>query len=115
MSDLELSPSLPPYLMRGIGRMSFPLQPWASVSSTKCSAAGVTFLPPAAGGVGARAVFKIARIGHLVGQRLGTLPAEAVKHLSQWLSICLWKGSGLTAYHPTLLGLTGTSRHIYIL
>ena len=38
------------------------------------------------------AINHIARIGRLVGQRLGT-PAVAVKHLFQRLSILIWKGN----------------------
>ena len=61
-----------------------------------CRAIGVSFIPIVAetlGGWSADSVVHIARIGRLVGQRLGTPPAIAVKHLFQRLSILLWKGN----------------------
>ena len=48
---------------------------------------------------------------------LRTPPAEAVRHLFQWLSICLWKGNAtLWASHlpPTQPGLMGKLRVISI-
>ena len=59
-----------------------------------CRAIGVSFIPIVAetlGGWSTDSVVHIARIGRLVGQRLGTPPAFAVKHLFQRLSILLWK------------------------
>ena len=61
-----------------------------------CRAIGVSFIPIVAetlGGWSADSVVHIARIGRLVGQRLGTPPAIAVKHLFQRPSILLWKGN----------------------
>ena len=61
-----------------------------------CRAIGVSFIPIVAetlGGWSADSVVHIARIGRLVGQRLGTPPAIAIKHLFQRLSILLWKGN----------------------
>ena len=57
---------------------------------------GVSFVPLAVeslGGWSQEAALQISRIGRLVGQRLGTTPAEAVSHLFQRLSICLWRGN----------------------
>ena len=80
-------------------------------------AAGVTFVPLVAeslGGWSEGAVHQIARIGCRVGQKLGILPAEDVKHLFQHLLICLWKGNATLCSHhlpfSTLPGLTGISR-----
>ena len=58
--------------------------------------AGVSFVPLAVeslGGWSHEAALQISRIGRLVGQRLGTTPAETVSHLFQRLSICLWRGN----------------------
>ena len=60
---------------------------------------GVSFVPLAVeslGGWSQEAALQISRIGRLVGQRLGTTPAEAVSHLFQHLSICLWRGKSLS-------------------
>ena len=64
--------------------------------NAKCRGAGVSFVPLAVellGGWSHEAALQISRIGRLVGQRLGTTPAEAVSHLFQRLSICLWRGN----------------------
>ena len=62
----------------------------------RCRGAGVSFVPLAVeslGGWSHETALQISRIGRLVGQRLGTTPAEAVSHLFQRLSICLWRGN----------------------
>ena len=64
--------------------------------NAECRGAGVSFVPLAVeslGGWSHEAALQISRIGRLVGQRLGTTPAEAVSHLLQRLSICLWRGN----------------------
>ena len=64
--------------------------------NAECRGAGVSFVPLAVeslGGWSHEAALQISRIGRLVGQRLGTTPAEAVSHLFQRLSICLWRGN----------------------
>ena len=87
--------------------------------NAECRGAGVSFVPLAVeslGGWSHEAALQIARIGRLVGQRLGTTPAETVSHLFQHLSICLWRGNatcGLAAFHPTQLGLMGTFRYTF--
>ena len=62
--------------------------------NAECRGAGVSFVPLAVeslGGWSHDAALQISRIGRLVGQRLGTSPAEAVSHLFQRLSTCLWR------------------------
>ena len=64
--------------------------------NAECRGAGVSFVPLAVeslGGWSHEAALQISRVGRLVGQRLGTIPAEAVSHLFQRLSICLWRGN----------------------
>ena len=64
--------------------------------NAECRGAGVSFVPLAVeslGGWSHEAALQISRVGRLVGQRLGTTPAEAVSHLFQRLSICLWRGN----------------------
>ena len=76
--------------------------------NAECRGAGVSFVPLAVeslGGWSHDAALQISRIGRLVGQRLGTSPTEAVSHLFQRLSICLWRGN---AFRLTQLGLMGS-------
>ena len=64
--------------------------------NAECRSAGASFVPLAVESLGCwshEAALQISRIGRLVGQRLGTTPAEAVSHLFQRLSICLWRGN----------------------
>ena len=68
--------------------------------NAECRGAGVSFVPLAVeslGGWSHDAALQISRIGRLVGQRLGTSPAEAVSYLFQRLSICL---STMWVRHP---------------
>ena len=63
-----------------------------------CRDAGVAFVPLAVeilGGWSEEAVHQITKIGRLMGQRLGTPPGEATRHLFQRLSIVLWKGNAV--------------------
>ena len=89
--------------------------------NAECRGAGVSFVPLAVeslGGWSHDAALQISRIGRLVGQRLGTSPTEAVSHLFQRLSICLWRGMllcGLAAFCLTQLGLMGSFRYFFVL
>ena len=79
-----------------------------------CQAAGVAFVPlvvETLGGWSQEAVLHISKIGRLVGQRLGTNAAEAVRHLFQTLSGEETPPCGLAAFHSTLPGWTVTSLH----
>ena len=73
--------------------------------NAECRGAGVSFVPLAVeslGGWSHEAALQISRIGRLVGQRLGTTPAEAVLHLFQRLSICLWRGNAIVGSPPSV-------------
>ena len=64
--------------------------------NAECHNIGVLFLPVVVetlDGWSPDSIALISRIGKLVGQRLGTPPATAIKHLFQRLSITLWKGN----------------------
>ena len=61
-----------------------------------CRKVGVLFTPLAVeslGGWSEEARRTISKIGQLMGQRLGSPPAETIRHLYQRLSISLWKGN----------------------
>lgn len=61
-----------------------------------CHSIGVIFTPlvlETLGGWSEEAILTISAIGRLQGQRLGTSPTEATRHLFQRLSISLWKGN----------------------
>ena len=63
---------------------------------SECQAVGVTFVPlvmETLGGWNEEGILTVKRIGQLLGQRLGTSPAENTRHLLQHLSITLWKGN----------------------
>ena len=57
---------------------------------TKCQSAGITFIPitfEALGGMSALAADTIAKIGRLLGQRLGIPPQAPPRHIFQRLSV----------------------------
>ncbi len=61
-----------------------------------CQSVGVSCVPLVAeslGGWSEEASLIICRIGRLLGQRLGSPPAETTRHLFQRLSITLWRGN----------------------
>ena len=61
---------------------------------TQCQSAGITFIPitfEALGGMSSLAADTIAKIGRLLGQRLGLPPQQPTHHLFQWLSVSLWR------------------------
>ena len=61
-----------------------------------CHAVGVAFIPlvvESIGGWSSRAVDTIRSFGRLLGQRMGTSPAESTTHLFQRLAITLWRGN----------------------
>ena len=61
---------------------------------SQCQSAGITFIPitfEALGGMSALAADTIAKIGRLLGQRLGLPPQERTRHLFQRLSVSLWR------------------------
>ena len=61
-----------------------------------CRSVGVTFIPLVAESIGGwsdGSVATIKSIGRLLGQRLGTPPADSITHLFQHLAICLWRGN----------------------
>ena len=60
-----------------------------------CQSVGVSFVPlvvETLGGWSDDAIQTICKIGRLLGQRLGSPPAESTQHLFQRLSIALWRG-----------------------
>ena len=71
-----------------------------------CSSVGVIFIPlvvESLGGWSEKAYETIARIGHLLGQRMGSPPRDSTRHLFQRLSIILWRGNANQWLHlPTL-------------
>ena len=61
-----------------------------------CRSVGVTFTPLVIESLGRwsdDAIGTISRIGRLMGQRSGSPPAEATRHLFQKLAISLWRGN----------------------
>ena len=61
-----------------------------------CRGVGVNFIPlvvESLGGLSQLAIETIKSIGRLQGQRLGNPPADSTRHLSQRISISLWKGN----------------------
>ena len=66
------------------------------------SSMGVTFIPlvvESLGGWSEEAICSISRIGRLMGQRSGSPPAEATRHLFQRLAITLWRGNASLWLH----------------
>ena len=64
--------------------------------NAECRNIGVLFFPVVVeilGGWSPDSIALISRIEKLVGQRFGSPPATAIKHLFQHLSITLWKGN----------------------
>ncbi len=56
----------------------------------------MTFIPlvmESLGGWNRVGIDNIRRIGRILGQRLGSSPAESTRHLFQRLSVTLWKGN----------------------
>ena len=61
-----------------------------------CHSRGILFVPlivETIGGWSDEAIKTISYIGHLQGQRLGSPPSEAIRHLFQRLAISLWRGN----------------------
>ena len=61
-----------------------------------CRSVGVIFIPlvvESLGGWSEEASQTIARIGRLMGQRIGSPPGDSTRHLFQRLSITLWRGN----------------------
>ena len=61
-----------------------------------CQSVGVSFVPlvvETLGGWSDDAIQTICKIGRLLGQRLGSPPAESTQHLFQRLSIAPWRGN----------------------
>ena len=64
--------------------------------ATACHSVGITFIPlvvESLGGWGPEAISTLKDIGRLQGQRLGTPPSLATRHLFQRLAIRLWRGN----------------------
>ena len=73
-----------------------------SMHASQCQAVGVSFVPlviESLGGWSDLAVKTLSSIGHLLGQRLGILPSDSVRHLFQQCAISLWKGNASLWLH----------------
>ena len=78
-----------------------------AMHASPCQAVGVSFVPlvfESLGGLSDLAAKTVSSIGRLLGQRLGILPSESVRHLFQRCSISLWRGNASLWLHryPTI-------------
>ena len=82
--------------------------------ASSCRAVGVSFVPlvvESLGGWSKGAADTLSSIGRLLGQRLGSPPAETTRHLFQRCSISLWRGNAtlwlrrLPVHPPTIDGI----------
>ena len=78
-----------------------------TMHASQCQAVGVSFVPLVIESLGCwsdLAVKTLSSIGRLLGQRLGILPSDSVRHLFQQCAISLWRGNASLWLHrfPTI-------------
>ena len=78
-----------------------------AMHASSCQAVGVSFVPlviESLGGWSDLAAKTLSSIGRLLGQRLGILPSDSVRHLFQRCAISLWRGNASLWLHqyPTI-------------